>query len=46
MALARVDSWSLWENANEEPTIVANSEDHLETIFDEQRWDQLKRLSR
>ena len=25
----RVDSWSLWENASEEPTVVANPEDHL-----------------
>ncbi len=42
----RVDSWSLWENASEEPAIVANSEDHLETIYDKQRWDHLQNLSR
>jgi predicted ABC-type ATPase len=42
---SRVDSWSLWENASEEPTIVANSEDHLETIYDKQRWDHLQSLS-
>ncbi len=43
---SRVDSWSLWENANEQPTIVANSEDSLETIYDQQRWDHLKHHSR
>lgn len=42
----RVDSWSLWENENEQPTIVANSEDHLETIYDQHRWDHLQSLGR
>ena len=40
----RVNEWSLWDNSNDKPVLVADSENQIDTIYDPQRWDHLANL--
>jgi predicted ABC-type ATPase len=40
----RVVEWSLWDNANDKPVLVADSENQIDTIYDPRRWDHLANL--
>jgi predicted ABC-type ATPase len=40
----RVTEWSLWDNANDKPILIADSENQTDTIYDPQRWNHLADL--
>ena len=40
----RVTEWSLWDNSNDKPILVADSENQIDTIYDPQKWDHLANL--